>query len=325
MEKTLLKNSNLEVSRLCMGGCPMGGYGWGSVSRYDLIAAVRKALELGINFFDSADIYGLGEAESTLGEALKGNRHEAVIATKFGVRIENGKTLYDNSAQWITQAVEKSLKRLRTDYIDLYQIHYRDGITPICDVIESIDRLKDRGLIRFYGLSNIHSKDIEELKSYQGKFACFQNEYSLACRTNESDMFDLSRKLGLTPLTWGSLGQGILTGKYNKDSAFASDDRRSREIYVNFHGDKLFKNLRIVAEMQKISAEISKPVSAIAIRWILDYLPNSVVLAGIKNVSQLLSNVEAHGWKLSHEQISTLELVSNVEWGNDVKKSSRHS
>lgn len=311
MEKIILKNSDLEVSRLCVGGCPMGGYGWGAVSKSELVKAVRKALEMGINFFDSADTYGLGEAEKTLGEALKGNRDHAIIATKFGVRVENGKTFYDNSPQWINLAVEDSLKRLDTDYIDLYQLHYRDGKTPLDDVINSLEKLKNKGWIRYYGLSNIHLGDIEDLVPFKGKIVSFQDEYSLACRKNEKDMFELSAKLELTPLTWGSLGQGILTGKYDQNSTFNSNDRRSRDIYVNFHGEKLLKNLEIVNEMRKISAEINKPLSSIAIRWILDYLPNSVVIAGVKNVSQLLSNVEALDWQLTTEYIQRLELVSS--------------
>lgn len=310
MEYTVLKNSDLKVSRLCMGGCPMGGYGWGEVSRTELINAVREAVDSGINFFDSADTYGLGEAERTLGEALGERRGSAVIATKFGVRVENGKTFYDNSPEWIEKACEASLKRLGSDYIDLYQIHYRDGVTPISEVIESLEKLKLQGKIRYFGLSNIHKEDIEELEKYKGSFVSFQDEYSLACRKNEHDMVTLADELLLTPLTWGSLGQGILTGKYDKNSTFGSDDRRSREIYVNFHGDKLLKNLEIVEEMKKISKEIDKPVSAIAIRWILDHLKDSVVIAGIKNPAQLKGNAAALGWTLDSEIIDTLDKKS---------------
>ena len=318
MEKIVLKNSDLAVSRLCMGGCPMGGYGWGTVSKSDLITAVRRALEIGINFFDSADTYGLGEAEQTLGEALAGNRQRAVIATKFGVRVENGQTFFDNSPQWIKKAVENSLRRLGTDYIDLYQVHYRDGKTPISEVIDSLTRLKDKGWIRYFGLSNIHIKDIAELETVSDRFVSFQDEYSLACRKNEADLCEITKLLEITPLTWGSLGQGILTGKYDETASFSSDDRRSRDIYVNFHGKKLLKNLEIVNEMRKISAEINKPVSAIAIRWILDYLPNSIVIVGVKNVNQLLYNTEALGWQLNHNHIQKLELVSRIEEMKDV-------
>ena len=114
----------------------------------------------------------------------------------------------------------------------------------------------------------------------------------------------------MTPFTWGSLGQGILTGKYDKNCVFESNDRRSREIYVNFHGEKLLKNLEIVEVMKEISAEIGKSVSSIAIRWILDYLKGSVVLVGAKRPSQIQSNAEALGWELTEEQIKRLEEIS---------------
>lgn len=310
MEYLKLNNTDIEVSRLCFGGCPMGGHGWGNVSRNELIDAVNKAIEIGINFFDSADVYGLGEGERTLGEALGNNRSKAVIGTKFGVRMENGKTFYDNSPEWINKAIEESLKRLKTDYIDLYQVHYRDGKTPIGDVVETLDKLKERGLIRAYGLSNVHGNDVEELELYKGKFVSFQDEYSLACRKNEKDLLSLSKKMNLTPVTWGSLGQGILTGKYDINSKFGSDDRRSRDIYSNFHGDKLIHNLKIVEKMRKISIETNKPIPSVAIRWILDYIPKSIVIAGIKNIRQLESNASALGWNLTKEQIKELENKS---------------
>lgn len=312
MEYITLKNSDLHVSRLCMGGCPLGGYGWGKVEEQDLIDAVKLAMDEGINFFDTADTYGLGQSEKTLTKAIGERRKEVYIATKFGVRIENGKTFYDNSPEWIEKACVDSLRRLNTDYIDLYQIHYRDNKTPIALVVEKLNELKKKGYIRYFGLSNIYEEDKEELQAYIGDFVSFQDEYSLACRKNEKDLLTLSEQLQLTPLTWGSLGQGILTGKYDINCKFGSDDRRSRDIYVNFHGDKLKKNLKIVEEMRKVSREFQseKTLSSIAIRFILDYIPGSVVLAGIKNKNQLKGNVEAFGWSLNNEHISRLKEIS---------------
>jgi myo-inositol catabolism protein IolS len=310
MEYITLKNSNLKVSRLCMGGCPMGGHGWGDVSENNLIKAVHTAIDQGVNFFDTADTYGLGKSEEVLGRAIKGNRDKVVLATKFGVRFENGKTFYDNSPAWIEKAVKGSLKRLGTDYIDLYQIHYRDNKTSINDVICKLEDLKTKGYIRYYGLSNIHQEDKTELNSHIGKFVSFQDEYSLACRKNEKDLLNLSNELELSPLTWGSLGQGILTGKYDSNVKFDSDDRRSRDIYINFHGEKLKNNLEIVNVMRKISEQTGKSIPSIALRFILDHIPNSVVLAGIKNPNQLLSNLEAMEWNLSSEQIDELLMIS---------------
>lgn len=312
MEYITLKNSDLKVSRICMGGCPMGGYGWGSnVLEQELVDAVHSALDNGVNFFDTADTYGLGQSEITLGKALKGRRDKAVIASKFGVHAMKGTpTFYDNSPEWIKTSIEGTLKRLGTDYLDLYQIHYRDGKTPIEEVIDTLDELKKKGYIRYYGLSNIHQEDLAELKAQKGKFVSFQDEYSLACRKNEQDMINLADELELSPLTWGSLGQGILTGKYDKNTTFSADDRRSRDIYVNFHGEKLMKNLEIVEAMKQISSENGKSVASIAIRFILDYLKESVVLVGVKRPSQLISNVEAIGWNLTEEQINLLDEIS---------------
>ena len=289
----------------------MGGYGWGAVQETELIDAVNVAMEQGITFFDTADTYGLGQSEKTLGKALGDKRKNVVIASKFGVRVGNGKTVYDNSPEWIRTALEGSLKRLGTDYIDLYQVHYRDEVTPIGLVVETLEEMKQKGYIRYYGLSNIHREDILELEPYAGKFVSFQDEYSLACRKNETDMFQVAEKLRMNPLTWGSLGQGILTGKYTKDNVdFGNDDRRSRDIYVNFHGEKLVKNLEIVEEMKKIAAQYEKPVAAVAIRFILDYLPESVVLCGAKRPCQVLGNVEGTGWRLKGEDIRRLDEVS---------------
>ena len=311
MEYITLQNTDLRVSRFCMGGCPMGGYGWGSVQESELLDAVHAALDAGVNFFDTADTYGLGQSERTLAKGLGSRRRDVVIESKFGVRVGGGKTVYDNSPEYIQQALEESLRRLNTDYIDVYLIHYRGGKTPIADVVGKLEELKAAGKLRYYGLSNIHGDGLEELLPYAGRFACCQDELSLACRKNEGDLRAVQSRLRATPMTWGSLGQGILTGKYNRENVcFGADDRRSREIYVNFHGEKLEQNLRIVEALKKIAANREKSVAACAIRWILDTLPESVVIAGVKRPAQLSANVEAMGWTLNEEELRELNEVS---------------
>lgn len=311
MEYITLQNTDLRVSRFCMGGCPMGGYGWGSVQESELLDAIHAALDAGVNFFDTADTYGLGQSERTLAKGLGSRRRDVVIESKFGVRVGGGKTVYDNSPEYIQQALEESLRRLNTDYIDVYLIHYRDGKTPIADVVGMLEELKAAGKLRYYGLSNIHGDGLEELLPYAGRFACCQDELSLACRKNEDDLRAVQSRLRATPMTWGSLGQGILTGKYNRENVcFGADDRRSREIYVNFHGEKLEQNLRIVEALKKIAANREKSVAACAIRWILDTLPESVVIAGVKRPAQLSANVEAMGWTLNEEELRELNEVS---------------
>ena len=310
MEYIILKNSDLKVSRLCMGGCPMGGYGWGDVQEKELIDAVHTALDNGVTIFDTADTYGLGQSERTLGKALGERRKDVVIADKFGVRAGQGPTFYDNSPEYIREALELSLKNLGTDYIDLYQVHYRDEKTPLTVVIETLEELKKEGKIRYYGLSNIHEADYDEIRPFIGKIVSVQDEYSLACRKNEEGLKTLSSQFQISPFTWGSLGQGILTGKYGRNSVFGSDDRRSRDIYVNFHGEKLLKNLNIVDAMKPIAEAHGKPLSAVAIRFILDWLGGSVVLVGAKRPSQILGNIEALDWNLSDEELNALDVVS---------------
>ena len=310
MEYIKLKNSDLVVSRFCMGGCPMGGYGWGDTQEQDFIDAIHCALKNGVNFFDTADTYGLGQSEITLAKGLGNKRKNVIIESKFGVRIVDGKTIYDNSPEYIEEALEATLKRLDSDYIDIYTIHYRDDKTPLKTVVDKLIELREKGKIRYFGLSNIKEKDLEELKEFKGLFVNCQDEFSLACRRNETDLKNVEDVADITPMTWGSLGQGILTGKYDKNTKFDSNDRRCRDIYVNFHGKKLEQNLEIVEYLKEVSKRHNKSIAACAIRFILDYYPNSVVLAGVKRPDQLLSNIEAMGWNLDKNEFDKLNNLS---------------
>ncbi len=309
MEYIKLKNTDISVSRLCMGGCPMGGYGWGYVSENAVIATVHRAIDGGVNFFDTADTYGLGQSERTLAKALDGKRENVVIATKFGVRIEKGKTFYDNSPEYIEKALNDSLKRLSTDYIDLYQIHYRDKTTPLDAVVEVLERFKEQGKIRCYGLSNIHGEDFKEIEPFSDKFVSCQNEYSLVTRDNENDLLVNCNQLQLTPMTWGSLGQGVLTGKYNINSGFGVNDRRSRDIYTNFHGDKLKKNMEIVENMKPLAEKLGVSLVSLAVRFILDRIPDSVALVGAKNPGQIEGTMSAMDFRLSKDELEFLERI----------------
>lgn len=312
MEYTILKNSDLKVSRLCMGGCPMGGHGWGDVNEKELVETINVAIDNGINFFDTADTYGLGQSELTLAKGIASRRHDVIIESKFGVRFCPSGTVYDNSPKYIKEALHGTLSRLNTDYVDIYVIHYRDYKTPIEDVVSTLEDLKAEGKIRYFGLSNIGIDGMTELMPYKGKFVCCQDEYSLACRKNERSLLDLEDTLGVTPLTWGSLGQGILTGKYNRNCTFDNTDRRSRDIYVNFHGDKLVRNLEIVEAMRPIATKHNVSIAAVAIRFILDRLKDSVVLVGAKRPSQIISNIECMGWHLTQDEIELLDNISRI-------------
>lgn len=311
MEYINLKNTSLKVSRFCMGGCPIGNYGWGKkINEQDFIKLIRDAIDRGINFFDTADTYGLGQSERTLAKGIKGHRNDIVIQSKFGVRVENGKTFYDNSPGYIKAALEGTLSRLGTDYLDIYVMHYWDGKTPPEEIVAELEELKKAGKIRYLGLSNIMLENLPDWSKYKGEFANIQYEFSLACRKHEKKIITANDMLDVTPMTWGSLGQGILTGKYDASCTFGSEDRRSRDTYPNFHGDKLLKNLEIVEVLRGISETRGKTVSSCALRFILDYIKNSVVIVGVKSPEQLLANLESLGWSLTDEELSALDKIS---------------
>lgn len=205
------------------------------------------------------------------------------------------------------EAIEASLKRLRVDCIDLYQVHHRDEVTPIEDVLGFLEDKRREGKIRYYGLSNMTPED---QRGTAPGLVSFQMEFSLARRTQEKMIRQIAQQKGLGFISWGSLGQGILGGKYTAESRFPPEDRRSRPIYVNFHGEKLKQNLRIVEEMRRISARTGKTLPEIAIRWILDHLGFGVVLVGVKRPEQLEQNANSFGWRLEAADVRALDEIS---------------
>jgi aryl-alcohol dehydrogenase-like predicted oxidoreductase len=291
----------------------MGGHGWGETDDNELIDAVHVALDRGINFFDTADIYGLGKSETLLGKALGANRPNVIVATKFGVRLtETGTTVYDNAPAWIRQAVEGSLQRLKTDYIDLYQLHYWDQTTPLGETFNVLERLRTAGKIRAFGVTNVNLLQHGFNAPVTG-CASLSFEYSLAQREKEAAIRKHIETLGTAFFSWGSLGQGVLSGKYHADTSFGMNDRRRRDVYVNFHAEKFRRNLNIVDTMKHVRQGYpTKTLSQIALRWILDQIPFSLALVGIKRPAQLLDNLGALDWTLSSEAHSSLCKVSDA-------------
>jgi len=281
-------------------------HGWGEVDVAEIKRAILGAHELGVNFFDTADCYGLGQSETLLGEALGNRRNEVVIATKFGIRFDNhGKTCYDNSKVWLDQALDQSLGRLKTDYIDLYQVHYWDTKTTLADVFEHLDEKVREGKIRSYGITNIPIG--VHLSKRPKHLASFSQELSLANRTDEDQIVAEANKFDLAFLSWGSLGQGILSGKYSSKNIPRYPDRRARPTYENFHGAKLERNIRLLKIMENVIQNYpGRSLPQLALRALLDRYPFCAVLTGIKSGEQLNENVGATGWQLRKTDIDKL-------------------
>jgi len=310
MEYKKLGQTNLKISVIGFGGCPISGHGWGDVKDKDSINAIHKALELGINFFDTADVYGLGHSEEILSKALGKHRKKIVIATKVGLRWnkKTKKTEHDLSKKHIIRAIEESLKRLRINCIPLYQIHYRDPKVPIRETMETLEKLKKQGKIQHIGCSNFSKELITEFQKY-GRIESIQESYNILNRKIEKKIIPICNKLKIGTLVYGPLSQGLLTGKYDKKSKFDSNDRRSRNTYENFHGKKFETNLKIIKIIKKIAKKYDKTCTQMALRWILENPSITSVIVGAKNPKQITENVKAIEWKLNNKDKKTIDKV----------------
>lgn len=298
--------------RIGFGCDPLGGHNWGSVDPKEVMAAIPIALDNGVRLFDTADCYGNGMSEIRLGEALGKKREQALIASKFGVRIDtSGNVKIDNNPAWIREAVEASLARLNTGWIDLYQLHWWDKITPLEDIFGTLEDLKAEGLIRAYGATNVESDillrglaaaNVSGFESYSCEFSMIspnrRNEIDQICKEPGSASF----------LSWGSLGAGFLTGKYTSSKQLDPSDRRLKRENSHFSGDGLAKNLRIVAALGDIAEEIGPEVrhAHIALAWIRATLGYGICLAGVKSSAQLLDLLPAFEIGLTDGQVTRL-------------------
>ena len=274
-------------------GCgPLGIHGFGSVDIAECSNAVALATDHGVNFYDTSDAYGRGVSEEQLAQALGPLRSKVLISSKGGIRFDNrGNVFYDCSISWLDRALNASLHRLKTDYIDLYQLHYWDGETPLEEIFSFFERCCEKGRIGAYGVSNL---DLSEHSN--SFFDCFPNFVS---HSEEYSMIqqDCSRRVNkvaeILPsclfLATGVLAQGLLSGKYSDRSSFGENDRRAKSRYTNFSAQKIEQSKPLIALLQQ---GIDSPV-AVATAWAARTLPNCLPLVGIKSRAQLADLLRA--------------------------------
>ena len=301
-----------EVSIIGCGGCPLGGYGWGATDKLEMQKTVEDCIANGINFIDTSDTYGLGESEKLISKAIENKkRDEFFISTKFGVKYNSNtnKTSYDNSDAWFWSSLHSSLKRLSVDCIDLYQIHYWDEKTEMDDIFNNFDKATKQGKIRFCGVTNIF---IDSNKQEIPKnFLSFSMLYNLIDQMHEDEIDKIIKRDNLKFLSWGSLCQGLLSGKYNKSTQFSLNDRRSKPIYENFHGEKYLKNLKKVELLKSFAMSLDTTTIALSIGWIANRFANSTVLVGMKNRNELNEIKKALNLKLSENDIKYIKEIFN--------------
>jgi myo-inositol catabolism protein IolS len=298
MEFIHLGETGEKISVVGFGGWAIGGHGYGKVEDTQSIVAINKALDCGINLFDTADIYGFGHSEEVLSKALGNRIKDVVVATKFGVRWdESGRTCKDCSVGYVRKALEGSLKRLKTECIPLYQLHWHDGVTPLSDVLEAMFRLREEGKIRHIGISNIPSLYFPE-SSLGWNVVSAQLQYSVADKRSSKDLAAFREKHRMATLAYSVLARGLLSGKYDKGESFGERDTRGKDPNFQEYFDK---NAPIIEGIKMVSANYCKTPSQVAIRWVLDNPFVSCALVGIKNEEQVDENIGAIGWFLRNE------------------------
>ncbi len=318
MQYKQLGNTGLVVSRLTLGTMTFGGdesslFGkMGGLSQKETDAMVGRALDAGINFIDTANIYSYGESETLTGKALGKRRNEVVLATKVFGRMGAGANEVGLSRYHIMDQAEASLKRLGTDHIDLYQIHGFDPITPFDETLRALDDLVRQGKVRYIGCSNLAAWHIMKslgISAAQNleKFASLQAYYSLAGRDLEQEIVPLlkDQKLGL--MTWSPLAGGFLSGKFTRNNTGANDGRRT---VFNFPPVDVQKGFDIIDVLQAVAKRHGATVAQVALGWQLhkDYV--TTVILGARTLDQLNDNLGAADVKLSTEDLAEIERVS---------------
>lgn len=296
-----------EVSRICFGSWAMGGAGWGEVDDRQTAAAARRALELGINFFDTADLYGAGHSEEVLGAALKGVRNQAIIATKGGRRArDDGSFFSDGSPAWLHQAIDLSLQRLQTDYVDLYQLHWPDPQVPVEESVGALQEIRQAGKARFVGVSNFGVEELARVAAI-GPIVSNQIPVNLFFREHLPETLATCAAQGIGVMAYGSMAQGLLTGKFSASERPDPGDYRSKGPL--FAEGAYQRNLDFVEHLRAIAARLGHTCAQTAINWVLCQAGVTCAICGAKRPDQIEDSAQAASWRLTETELAELEAA----------------
>ena len=321
METRFLGSSGFKVPVLGFGAGTFGGKGplfsaWGSTDVAEARRLVDLCLDVGVNLFDTADVYSDGASEQILGEALKGRRQRAIVSTKLTLRTGEGANEVGASRSHLLEATDKALRRLGTDYIDLLQLHHFDAMTPVESVMSTLDDLVRAGKVRYLGVSNysgwqlMKSLAVADRYGY-ARFVANQTYYSLVGRDYEWELMPLGQDQGLGAVVWSPLGWGRLTGKVRRGQPLPASSRlHDTAVFAPpVEEERLY---RVVEALDAVAAETGKTVPQVALNWLLQRPTVSSVLLGARDEAQLRQNLGAVGWNLTPAQVATLDAASHV-------------
>jgi aryl-alcohol dehydrogenase-like predicted oxidoreductase len=321
MEYRVLGASGFKVPVLSLGTGTFGGGGeffkaWGATDVAEATRLVDVSLEAGLNMFDSADVYSAGAAEEILGQAIKGRRDSVIISTKGTFRSGPGPNDVGSSRFHLTRALDASLKRLGTDYIDLYQLHAFDALTPIEEVLGTLDGLVRAGKVRYVGCSNFSGwhlmKSLAISEKYGlARYVAHQAYYSLIGRDYEWELMPLGLDQKVAAVVWSPLGWGRLTGKVRRGAPLPQTSRLNSKVVLDM-GPKVSDEylFRVVDALDAVAKETGKTVAQVALNWLLQRPTVANVIIGARNEVQLRQNLGAVGWDLTPAQVAKLDQAS---------------
>ncbi len=306
--KTRVLGDDLKVSAIGLGCMGMSDF-YGSANEQEAIDVIHYALDNGVNFLDTADMYGPFTNEKLVGKAIKGRRDEVVLATKFGnERNPDGSWVGINGKpEYVKKACEASLKRLGVDHIDLYYQHRVDTSVPIEDTIGAMAELVKEGKVRYLGMSEAAAATIRRAAKVH-KITALQTEYSLWTRDPEEEILDTVRELGIGFVAYSPLGRGFLTGRWKKPEDLPENDWRRNQ--PRFQGGNFYKNLEIVDKVKEIAAEKGVKPGQLALAWVLAQGNDIVPIPGTKHVEYLKENIAAVDTRLSEEDLQRLNVAA---------------
>ena len=312
IEQRTLGKTPIKVSALGLGLMSMSGV-YGNANDDESIRVIHYAIDQGINFLDSADMYGWGHNETLLGKALKGKRDKVIVATKFGqVKLPDGKQSVDGRPEYVMQACEASLKRLGIDVIDLYYQHRVDTNTPIEDTVGAMKRLVEQGKVRALGLSEARPETIRRAHKVH-PIAAVQNEYSLLYRKEGEETLQATRALGISLIAYAPLGRSMLTGTVHGKADLPEGDRRLQ--HPRFQGDALEKNVSIVKRIEAIAAEKKCTPAQLVLAWLLHQGKDIVPIPGTKRRERFDENLAALKIRLTPEEIKKISEAAPIGAG----------
>jgi aryl-alcohol dehydrogenase-like predicted oxidoreductase len=306
IETVRIEGIAIPVSRIGLGTWAIGGWMWGGADDAASVATIRNALDSGINLIDTAPVYGFGRSEEVVGKALAGRRERAVIATKVALEWPDGQPRRNATAKRIRTEIEDSLRRLRTDRIDLYQVHWPDPSVPDEETAAELEKLRREGKILAIGVSNYSPAQMAGFRR-SARLAAVQSPYNLFERAIERDVLPYAKMSGLTVLAYGALCRGLLSGRMNAVTTFSGDDLRRSD--PKFQPPRFGQYLAAVQALQRFAQERhGKTVLALAVRWILDQ-GRTIALWGARRPDQLDGIDEAFGWKLDANDLRRIDAL----------------